>query len=79
MYSSSLRVFWTENKHRFVSVLIILDDCQCGEGLTETYAVCQNAAIVFFEFADDGKHSVALKVVKHSPYFAFLESSSYVR
>ena len=69
-------LFRTENKHRFVAVLVILDD---GKRLAETNAVCQNAAVEFFEFADNGKNRVTLEVIKHSPDFAFLKARCFVR
>ena len=72
-------LFRAENKHRFVAVLIILNDRKRSERLAETNAVCQNTAVEFFEFADDGENCIALEVIKHSPDFAFLEACCFVR
>ena len=72
-------LFRTENKHRFVAVLIILNHRKRSKRLAETNAVCQNAAVEFFEFADNGKNRVTLEVIKHSPDFAFLKARCFVR
>ena len=72
-------LFGAENKHGFVAVLIILNHRKRSECLAETDAVCQNTAVEFFEFADDGKNRVTLEVIKHSPDFAFLKARCFVR
>ena len=72
-------LFRTENKHGFVAVLIILNHRKRSKRLAETNAVCQNTAVEFFEFADDGKNRVTLEVIKHSPDFAFLKARCFVR
>ena len=72
-------LFGAEDKHGFVAVLIVLDHRKRSKRLAETNAVCQNAAIEFFEFADDGKNRVTLEVIKHSPDFAFLKARCFVR
>ena len=68
-----------ENKHRFISVFVIFDNCQSGKGFTKTNTICQNTAIEFFQLADDCKHSIFLEVIKHRPYLAFLKSGSLIR
>lgn len=73
------KFFGAENKHRFVAVLVILDDGKRSEGFTKTYAICQNAAVKFLKFTDDGKNCIALEVIKHSPDFAFLKARCFVR
>ena len=35
------KFFGAENKHRFVAVLVILDDGKRSESFTKTYAICQ--------------------------------------
>ena len=57
--------FWTQNEYGFVPVFIIFDYCQGSKGFTKTNAVCQNAAIVFFQLANDCKHGIFLKIIKH--------------
>ena len=72
------QLFRAENKNGFVAVLIILNDRERGEGLTQTNAVRQNTAVEFLKFTNDGKNSVPLEVVEHSPYFAFLEARCFI-
>ena len=72
-------LFGAENKHRFVAVLVILDDGKRSEGFTKTYAICQNAAVEFLKLADDSKNSIPLEVIEHSPDFAFLKARRFVR
>ena len=72
-------LFGAEHKHRLVAVLVILDDGKRGEGFTKTYAICQNAAVEFLKLADDGKNRIALEVIEHPPYFAFLKACRFVR
>ena len=71
--------FGTKNKNGFIAVLIILNHRKRSKRLAETNAVCQNTAVEFFEFADDGKNRVTLEVIKHSPDFAFLKARCFVR
>ena len=72
-------LFRAKDKHRFVAVLIILDHCKRSKCLAETNAVCQNTAVEFLKFADDGKNCVALEVIKHPPDFTFLKTRCLVR
>ena len=58
-----IELLWTKHKHGFVAVLVILDDRKCGEGFAETNGVGKDAAIILFEFVDDGKSSIALEVI----------------
>ena len=73
------KFFGAENKHRFVAVLVILDDGKRSECLAETNTVSQNAAVEFLKLADDGKNCIALEVIEHSPDFAFLETCCLIR
>ena len=72
-------LFRAEDKHRLIAVLIILDHCERSKCLAETNAVCQNTAVKFLKFVDNGKDCVALEVIKHSPYSAFLKARCLVR
>ena len=58
-----IELLGTKHKHGLVAVLVILDDRKCREGFTETYGVGKDAAIIFFEFIDDGKGSIFLEIV----------------
>ena len=68
----------TQNKHRLIAVFIVFDNSQRGEGLAQTDAVGKNTAVIFFELVDDGKHSVTLEVIEHTPDFALLEAGRLV-
>ena len=58
-----IELLWTKHKHGFVAVLVILDDRKSGEGFAETNGVGKDAAIILFEFVDDGKSSISLEVI----------------
>ena len=73
-----IELLWTKHKHGFVAVLVILDDRKCGEGFAETNGVGKYAAIVLFEFVDDGKSSIALEVIELVPCYTVLESCSLI-
>jgi len=66
----------TKHKYRLVAVLIILDNRKCRDGLTETYGVGKDAAIILFKFVDESKCSIFLEVVEFVPDDAILESRS---
>ena len=58
----------TEHKHRLVPVLVILNDTQSRECLSETDRVGKNTAVVCFKLIDDGKCRILLEVVEFVPY-----------
>ena len=68
----------TEHKHRLVSVLVVFDNAQSSKGLTQTYRVSKDAAIVLFKFVDDGKGSILLEVIKFVPDDTVLKTSSLI-
>ena len=70
--------FGTKHKYRLVAVLVILDNRKCREGLTETYGIGKDAAIILFELIDDSKCSIFLEVVEFVPDDAILESRSLI-
>lgn len=57
------QLFRTKHKDGLVTVLIVFYNRQCSEGFTETNAVCKNAAVVFFQFVDNGENGVFLEVI----------------
>ena len=68
----------TKHKHGLVAVFVIFDDWKCSEGFAETYGIGKDAAIILFEFIDDGKCSILLEIVKLVPNDAVLESRSLI-
>ena len=72
------QLFGAEDKYGFVSVLVILDDGKSGKGLAQTYAVCQDTTVILFQFVDNGKDGVPLKIIEHTPDFALLESGCLI-
>ena len=71
--------FGTQNQHRFVAQLIVFDNAQGAEGLAKTDAVSQDAAIVFFQFANAAHDCIFLKVIQPFPYLRLLETGRVVR
>ena len=49
-----------------------------GEHDVQADAVRQNAAVVFFQFADDGQNGIALEAIQHPPDFALLETAGLI-
>ena len=76
VFSQLLRA---KHQHRLVSIFVILYNCQRSECFTKTDAISKDAAVVLFQFVDDGKHGIPLEIVQHTPDFALLETSSLVR
>ncbi len=73
------QLFGAKNKNIFVAIFIVFNNGKCGKSFTKSYAVCKNAAIIFLQFVDDGKGCILLKVIQHTPNFAFFESGCFVR
>ena len=66
-------------KDRFISVFIVFNDSESRESFTKTDTVSQNAAVVLFEFVDNGKRCIFLEVVELIPDFAVLKTCRFVR
>ena len=69
----------TKHQHRLVAVLVILDDRQCREGLTQTHTIRQDTTVVLLQLVDNGQASILLEIIEFVPYLAFLETCSFVR
>ena len=67
-----------EHQHTLVAVLVILDDAQRREGLTQAYGVCQYAAIIGLEFIDDSQRRILLEVIEFVPNLRRLEACGLV-
>ena len=52
-----------KNKNTLVARLVILDYRKRCKGLAETHGVGKDAAVILFEFVDDGERCVALEIV----------------
>ena len=72
------QLFRAKHQHRLVSIFVILYNCQRSKCFTKTDAISKDAAVVLFQFVDDGKHGIPLEIVQHTPDFALLETSSLV-
>ena len=68
----------TENKDRFIAILIVFYDSQCSEGFTKTNTIRKDAAVVLFKLIDNRKHSISLEIIEHAPDFALLKSSCFI-
>ena len=73
------KFFGAEDEHAFVAVFVVLDHGQSGKRLAQSDAVGEDAAVVFFQFADDAERGVFLEVVEQVPYLALFETGSFVR
>ena len=58
------QLFGTKDEHRFVAVLIILDDRQGRESLAKTYGIRQNAPVELFQLIDNPNGCISLKIVE---------------
>ena len=65
-------------QHGSVAVFIVLDDRKRREGLSQSHAVRQYAAVVLFQLIDDGQRRVLLKTIEHVPYLGLLEARQIV-
>ena len=73
------QLFRAEDQHGLVAVLVVLDDRQCGESLTETDAIREDAAVVLLQLVNDGQHRISLKVVQHTPDLALFKARGLIR
>ena len=51
----------------FVAFFVIFNDCQRRKSLSQTDAVSKNTAIVLFQFIDDRKDGIFLKIIEFVP------------
>ena len=72
-------LFRAEDEDGFVSILVVFDDGERSECLTEPDTVSQDSSIVFLELIDDCKYSVFLKIVEHLPDLTLLEACQFIR
>ena len=68
-------------KHKYGAIpkLVVLDDGQSGECLSQSDAVGKNTAVVGFELVDDAGGGITLEVVELFPNEAVLVPSQVVR
>ena len=69
---------WAEYKDRLVAIFVVFNNSKSGKCFTKTYAVREDAAIVFFELVDNSEGSIPLEVIEHPPNLAFLKTSCFV-
>ena len=67
-----------QDENGLIAVLVVLDDRKGGEGLSETYAVREDTAVVGFQLVDDGQCGILLEVVELVPYLRGLETRGFV-
>ena len=72
------KFFGTKHQNRLVSVFIIFYNRKSGEGFAQANTVCQNAAIVFFQFINDCQSCIFLEIVQQSPNLAVLETCGFI-
>ena len=68
------QLFGAENQDILVPILIILDNRQSSEGLTETHTVSQDAAVELFQFINNCQGSILLVVKEQIPNLALFEA-----
>ena len=68
----------TQDQHRFVAQLVILNDGKCCECLTQTNRVCQNTATIGLKFVNYACRSVMLEVIQAFPDLGFLVAGAVV-
>ena len=68
----------TEHQNGFVAVLVVLDNCQGGKCFAKANAIGQNTTVVLFQFVDDGKGSIFLEIIEHTPDFAILKTGCLI-
>ena len=73
------KFLWTQYQNRFISVLIVFYNCKSCKCFAKTNAVCQNTTVICFQFIDDCKNSIFLKIVKQIPDFALFKSGCFIR
>ena len=73
-----LELFGAQDEHVLVAHLVVLDDAQGAEGLTQAHAVGQDAAVVLLEFVDGADDRVALEVVELVPNDGVLEADLFI-
>ena len=72
------KLLGAEYQDILVARLVVFDDGESGEGLTQPHAVSQDTAVVFFQLVDDGQCRIFLEIVKLVPDLAVLEASGFV-
>ena len=73
-----LQLFGAQDEDVFVPAFVVFDYGQCGEGLTKTDAVREDAAVVLLQLVYDAQRRVPLEVVQLIPYHAALEAGRFV-
>ena len=56
-----------KNQYFVVFQLEVFDNCECLEGFTQTYAICEDAAVVFENLVDRSLDPISLKLKKSLP------------
>ena len=68
----------TEHKHRLIAVFIIFHHRQRSKGLAQSHTVGKDAAVISFQFVDDGKRCILLEVIEFVPDDAVLKTSAFI-
>ena len=68
-----------QHKNGLISVLLVFDNGQCCEGLTQTDGIGKDTAIKLLQLVDDSEASILLEVIEFIPYNAILETRSLIR
>ena len=67
-----------EHQHTLVAILVILDDRDGRKGLSQTYTIGQDTAIIGLQLVDDGQSRIALEVIEFVPNLRTLEACRLV-
>ena len=72
------QLFRTENEDILIATLVVFDNSKRSESLAKTNAVRKNAAVVLFQFIDNSKGGIFLKVEQLVPNNAVLKACSLI-
>ena len=68
-----------QHQYRLVAQLVVLDNCERSERLSQTNGVGEDAAVVGFQLVDDARRCVALEVVQALPDLRLRVACAVVR
>src|SRR5680860_719525 len=70
----ALMISRISHEYPIIAQLVVLDDRQGLERLSETDAVCDDAAVVLLDLVDRAQHAVALEAIELAPDERFLDA-----
>ena len=68
-----------QNQNGFIAIFVIFDYRKGSKCLAQANTICQDTAVKLFQFVNNRKNRISLKIIEHTPNLALLKTRGLIR